>query len=59
MDISNVHFHAKMLANVVAGGAKTSKGFKKVHLNACARVVNEKFNTMRTGEQIKNHLRTW
>ena len=47
------------LANVVAGGAKTSKCFKKVHLNACARALNEKFNTMRTGEQIKNHLKTW
>lgn len=38
------------LANVVASGAKTSKGFKKVHFNACARAVNERFNTMRTGE---------
>lgn len=47
------------LANVVASGAKTSKGFKKVHLNACARAVNEKFGTMRTAEQIKNHLKTW
>ncbi len=52
-------FMLSNLANVVAGGAKTSKGFKKVHLNACARAVNEKFNTARTGEQIKNHLKTW
>lgn len=47
------------LANVVAGGTKTSKGFKKIHLNACARALNEKFGTTRTGEQIKNHLKTW
>ena len=47
------------LANVVASGAKKSKGFKKVHFNACARAVNEWFNTMRTCEQIKNHLKTW
>ncbi|KAJ1262110.1 hypothetical protein BS78_02G227500 [Paspalum vaginatum] len=47
------------LANVVASGTKTSKGFKKVHLNACARALNEKFATKRTGEQIKNHLKTW
>ncbi|KAJ1254315.1 hypothetical protein BS78_K089800 [Paspalum vaginatum] len=33
------------LANVVASGAKTSSGFKKVHLNTCAKAINEKFNT--------------
>jgi hypothetical protein len=38
---------------------KTSKGFKKVFYNGCARALNEKFNTVRTGEQVKNHLKTW
>ena len=47
------------LANLVAGGTRTSSGLKKVHLNTCARAINEKFNTMKTGEQVKNHLKTW
>uniref|UniRef100_A0A0A9GMB9 Myb/SANT-like domain-containing protein n=1 Tax=Arundo donax TaxID=35708 RepID=A0A0A9GMB9_ARUDO len=47
------------LANIVATGTRTSSGFKKVHFNACARAVNEKFNTKRSGEQIKNHLKIW
>uniref|UniRef100_I1QY15 Myb/SANT-like domain-containing protein n=1 Tax=Oryza glaberrima TaxID=4538 RepID=I1QY15_ORYGL len=45
------------LVNVVAGGTRTSSGFKAVHLNACARAVNERFNSTLTGEQIKNHLK--
>ncbi|KAK3153752.1 hypothetical protein QOZ80_2BG0180660 [Eleusine coracana subsp. coracana] len=52
-------FMLSYLSNVVASGTRTSSGFKKVHLNACARAVNEKFNTSRTGDQIKNHLKTW
>jgi hypothetical protein len=51
-------FMLSHLASVVASGTRTSTGFKKVHLNACARVVNEKLNTNRTGDQIKNHLKT-
>ncbi|WVZ76836.1 hypothetical protein U9M48_024765 [Paspalum notatum var. saurae] len=47
------------LANVVASGAKTSSGFKKVHLNTCAKEINEKFNKKFTGDQVKNHLKTW
>ncbi|WVZ85248.1 hypothetical protein U9M48_032195 [Paspalum notatum var. saurae] len=46
------------LTNVVASGAKTS-GFKKSHLNACVKAINEKFNSMFTGDQVKNHLKTW
>ncbi|XP_014661166.2 uncharacterized protein LOC101777193 [Setaria italica] len=53
------NFMLKNLANVVASGVKTGKGFKKVYFNACARAVNEKFNTTLNGEQIKNHLKTW
>ena len=52
-------FMLSHLANVVASGIRTSSGFKKVHLNTCARAVNEQFNTRRTGEHIKNHLKTW
>jgi hypothetical protein len=52
-------FMLSHLASVVASGIRTSTGFKKVHLNACARAVNEKINTNRIGDQIKNHLKTW
>jgi hypothetical protein len=47
------------LTDVVAGGTKTSTGFKKVHLNACARSLNEQFKLSLTGDQIRNHLRYW
>ncbi|XP_025880493.1 uncharacterized protein [Oryza sativa Japonica Group] len=53
------YFMLSHLANVVAGGTRTSSGFKAVHLNAYARAVNERFNSTLTGEQIKNHLKTW
>ena len=52
-------FMLSHLANVVASGAKTSSGFKKVHLNTCAKEINEKFNKKFTGDQVKNHLKTW
>ncbi|KAJ1255223.1 hypothetical protein BS78_K277700 [Paspalum vaginatum] len=52
-------FMLSHLANVVAIGAKTSSGFKKSHLNACAKAINEKFNSKYTGDQVKNHLKTW
>jgi hypothetical protein len=52
-------FMLSHLASVVASGTRTPTKFRKVHLNACARAVNEKFNTNRTGDQIKNHLKTW
>ncbi|EEE54402.1 hypothetical protein OsJ_01427 [Oryza sativa Japonica Group] len=52
-------FMLSHLANVVAGGIRTSSGFKAVHLNACAKAVDERFNSTLTGEQIKNHLKTW
>src|SRR5438105_12092282 len=47
------------LTNIVADGTKTSTGFKKVHLNACAKALNDHFKLTRTGDQIANHLKTW
>jgi hypothetical protein len=47
------------LTDVVANGTKTSTGFKKVHLNACAKALNDHFNLALTGDQIRNHLRYW
>ncbi|KAL6598235.1 hypothetical protein ACP70R_046400 [Stipagrostis hirtigluma subsp. patula] len=52
-------FVHKYLANLVVSGARTSSTFKKVHYNACAKVVNEHFNTNLIGDQIKNHMRKW
>ncbi|KAL6639982.1 hypothetical protein ACP70R_022292 [Stipagrostis hirtigluma subsp. patula] len=52
-------FMLSHLANLVASGMRTSSGFKKVHLNACARALNDHFKLSRTGEQIGHHVRTW
>ncbi|XP_035817813.1 uncharacterized protein [Zea mays] len=47
------------LASLVAEGIRTSTGFKKVHLNMCAKALNDYFKMKLTEEQVKNHLRTW
>jgi methionine salvage enolase-phosphatase E1 len=44
---------------MVANGTRTSSGFKKVHLNMCARALNDHFKTKYSGENVKTHLRTW
>lgn len=56
---SQSNFMQVFLANLVADGIKTSTGgFKRVHLNACAKALNEHFKLNRTAEQISNHLKT-
>jgi hypothetical protein len=52
-------FMLNHLAEMVANGTRTSSGFKKVHLNMCARVLNDHFKTKYSGQNVKNHLRTW
>nr|TKW26204.1 hypothetical protein SEVIR_3G171400v2 [Setaria viridis] len=47
------------LNDLVAASLKISKGFKKHIFNGCTRTINEKLNTRITGEQVKNHLKTW
>jgi hypothetical protein len=47
------------LASHVAEGIRTSTCFKKVHLNKCAKALNDYFKMKLTGEQVKKHLRTW
>jgi methionine salvage enolase-phosphatase E1 len=47
------------LANVVPDGTRTSSGFMKVHLNACAKALSEFFNIQRSSNRISNHLNTW
>jgi hypothetical protein len=51
-------FVQTFLVKLVTEGTKTSTGFKKVHLNSCAKAVNEHFKVNRTGDQISNHLKT-
>ncbi|XP_062227479.1 uncharacterized protein LOC133925635 [Phragmites australis] len=52
-------FMLTYLANIVANGTRTSSGFKKVHLNSCAKALNEHFKLNRSADQIANHLKTW
>ncbi|KQJ90257.1 hypothetical protein BRADI_4g30385v3 [Brachypodium distachyon] len=52
-------FMLNHLFNLVAGGVRTSHGFKTVHLNACAKALNDHFKTAVTGAQVYNHNRTW
>uniref|UniRef100_A0A0A9C9W3 Myb/SANT-like domain-containing protein n=1 Tax=Arundo donax TaxID=35708 RepID=A0A0A9C9W3_ARUDO len=47
------------LYRTVANGTRTSSGFKQVHLNACAKALNEQLSIDVTGNQIANHLRKW
>ncbi|KQJ92006.1 hypothetical protein BRADI_4g41143v3 [Brachypodium distachyon] len=47
------------LADLVATGTRTSSGFKAMHLNNCAKALNEHFKTGITGAQISNHLKKW
>ncbi|CAN6231278.1 unnamed protein product [Urochloa humidicola] len=47
------------LAGLVVNGTKTSSTYKMVHYNACAKALQEKFGIVRSGEQVKNHLKTW
>jgi hypothetical protein len=44
---------------LVSSGTKTSTSFKQVHLNACARALNDNMGFHVTGVQVSNHLRKW
>uniref|UniRef100_A0A0A9HHM3 Myb/SANT-like domain-containing protein n=1 Tax=Arundo donax TaxID=35708 RepID=A0A0A9HHM3_ARUDO len=52
-------FMINNLATMVANGTMTSSTFKKDHLNMCARALNDQFKIKYTGDNVKNHLRTW
>jgi hypothetical protein len=56
--MDNKSFVQTYLANLVAEGNKISTGFKKVHLNGCAKALNDRFKINRTGDHISNHLKT-
>jgi hypothetical protein len=51
-------FMHTFLVKLVADGTKTSTGFKKVHLNMCAKALNDHFKLNRSSDQIVNHLKT-
>jgi hypothetical protein len=51
-------FMHTFLTNLVADGTKISTGFKKVHLNMCAKALNDHFKFNRSSDQIANHLKT-
>jgi hypothetical protein len=55
---SQSSFVQTYLANLVFEGKKASTGFKKVHLNLCAKALNDHFKITRTADQIANHLKT-
>jgi hypothetical protein len=42
------------LVKLVTVGTKTSTGFKKVHLNSCAKAVNEHFKVNRIGSDFES-----
>ncbi|KAL6906160.1 hypothetical protein ACP4OV_003761 [Aristida adscensionis] len=52
-------FVLNYLTDHVASGTKTSTGFKKVHLNKCAKALYEHLKVRVTAGQISNHLRKW
>jgi hypothetical protein len=43
----------------VAGGTRTTKGFKEVHHISCAKALNEFFRINLTAIQVSNHIRKW
>lgn len=52
-------FVLKFMANLVAGGTRTTKGFKEVHHISCAKALNEFFRINLTAIQVSNHIRKW
>jgi hypothetical protein len=47
---SELSFVQTYLANLVSEGKKTSTGFKKVHVNLCAKALNDHFKITRTAD---------
>ena len=50
-------FMLKHMSALVDSGARTSTGFKMMHYNGCARVLNEHFRQSLTGSQVSSHHR--
>ena len=52
-------FVLKHMASLVRTGVRTDKGFKEVHLNACAKALFEHCCAIVSSTQVYNHLRKW
>ncbi|XBH85121.1 hypothetical protein VPH35_073124 [Triticum aestivum] len=52
-------FMLRRFVELIAGGVKTEKGFKEVHLNQVAKNCSEHFGLSIIGTQVYNHLRKW
>ncbi|CAM0910915.1 unnamed protein product [Alopecurus aequalis] len=52
-------FVLKHMASLIRTGVRTDKGFKEVHLHACAKALFEHCGAEVTSTQVYNHLRKW
>ncbi|CAM0944399.1 unnamed protein product [Alopecurus aequalis] len=52
-------FVLKHMASLIRTGVRTDKGFKEVHLNACAKALFEHCGAEVSSTQVYNHLRKW
>ncbi|CAM0904209.1 unnamed protein product [Alopecurus aequalis] len=52
-------FVLKHMASLIRTGVRTDKGFKEVHLNACAKALFEHCGAVVSSTQVYNHLRKW
>ncbi|CAN6238387.1 unnamed protein product [Urochloa humidicola] len=52
-------FVLRRMCELISTGVRTDKGFKEVHLNQVAKLLNEFTCNEVTGTQVYNHLRKW
>ncbi|CAO2206314.1 unnamed protein product [Urochloa humidicola] len=52
-------FVLRRMCELISTGVRTDKGFKEVHLNQVAKLLNEFTGNEVTGTQVYNHLRKW
>ncbi|CAM0884818.1 unnamed protein product [Alopecurus aequalis] len=52
-------FVLKHMASLIRTGVRTDKGFKEVHLHACAKTLFEHCGAEVTSTHVYNHLRKW
>ena len=53
------NFVLRHMSTLVKSGIRTDKGFKEVHLTACAKALFEHCGVEVTSTQVYNHLRKW
>ncbi|CAM0949069.1 unnamed protein product [Alopecurus aequalis] len=52
-------FVLKHMASLIRTRVRTDKGFKEVHLNACAKALFEHCGAVVSSTRVYNHLRKW